>query len=90
MLVKELIEKLQSMPEQAESEVAFADFEPVRAVVSCEMDGTPYVIVTDNINCINVPDADELMHEQQEMDETWAERQAEFYEDCLANGEIPF
>lgn len=89
MLVKELIEKLQAIPDK-NIMVCFADFEPIRAVYPCQLGEKVYACITDNEMFQPSVDIDEQMHEQQEMNETWAERQAEFYEDCLANGEIPF
>lgn len=87
MKVFEVIKELQKCDK--DSEVVFADLEPVRGVYSLECGGKAYAGITDKCMWLpETPDKDELMHEQQDRDAEMAESMAEYYEDNLED--IPF
>ena len=91
MKLSELKTILEHLPEDlGDPEVAFADFEPVRAIYGCQLGGITYICVTDNEmfcpskeNEENFIDYDELMHEQQERDAEFAEQYAEMMSDIF-------
>ena len=81
MKVKELILKLEMMPEMDECEVVMPDYAPIVDVVSSDY-GDGCVILTDQEPNEGL-DIDEQMHEQQERDREYAEVYADMYSDLI-------